>query len=509
MQYIKKALKIAIFAVFITTNTTVFAIEAEQSQVLKAIINSANEIEINTEIIFDAKDSFIEEESTNIKYIWDFGDESFAEGQEVSKLYKEPGIYEVKLKIEKDNEIEITNKEIFVYNKMILLISDSKTVKEKKNLYLDYAKNENVYLYFIDSFNSATDFISQEILHKKLATEIDKIQKSKNIIIWTEENAGINALNRLTQLYPNLKPSFDNKSILIIGDIASMDKRRLSFYFSNIKPNKMLVAKESSIFGIISDKENDLRQKFISEGLEYEEINEKTGEIKIRNIISHTINRLINQGVPESVLVILLLFPVIVTILIFLRQIIGLLYPNILYLSLITLAFLVIGLYAGIFIVFLSSITIFLSKKIFRNAGMLYTSKTGIILILVSFLIFLLLIFNNFLELFDNQLLSIAIIPIIFLSTITEQLVKIEYGLNKNIKNTIKLLAICISIYFLLGGQIQVFPYIIQFTKLKEFILLYPELLPFLLIVNLIISKWTGLRVLERIRFRKLLRNID
>lgn len=504
-----KRIGITFLFTIILSQSSSLALELESEQLLKPIIKSEDYVEINKEIVFDAKDSFLGTDTENTKFEWDMGDGTKKTGIETSHTYEEPGNYNVQLSIKKGNLSEKLEKEVFVYNKMIFMISDSKILKEKVNFYEEYAKNENILITLTESFNSATDFISQEILLKKLSQDSEKIEQATDIIIWTEENAGINALNRTILTYKNLQSKFANKNIFIIGDINSMDKQRLSSYFSILAPQKMIVVKESAIYGIIEYKNNEIKEKLLNDGVEFFEIDKNSGNIKIWNIMSYTINKLIKKGIPESSIVLILLLPVIVTILIFFRQIIGLVFPNIIYPTLISLTFLVIGLYPGIFIISLSSITIYLTKKILKNVGMLYTTKTGIVLIINSFLILLLIIFNDFLGLFESEYFSIAIIPALFLATITEQIIKPEKGLKKTFNTILQLLLICTIIYILIGGQISTFSYTIQFIKIKEFTLIHPEIIPLLLVFNVIIGKWTGLRLLERIRFKDLLKSLD
>ncbi len=496
--------------IFSIKSIPAIAFQPSESQIIRPVIDSLQNVKIGEEVIFDAKDSFIEENFGNeIEFVWDLGDGTEKKGEKISHIYEKTGKFEVVLTIKTNNYTESIKKELFIYNKTVLLISDSKKFKEKYSFFDEYAKKENIYLITIDSFNANTDFISQEILIKKLSQETRIIEKSKDIIIWTEENSGINALSRLVQVNTSLKPILNEKNILIIGDINSMDTQRLSAHFKTLNPKKMIVSKEMGIYGIIDYKEDKLKETLINLGVEFIEIDEKSGNVKIWNIVSYTVNKLINKGVPESTIALILLLPVIISILIFYRQIIGLVFPNIVFPTLIILTFLVIGLYAGLFILILSSISIYTTKNLTKKSAMLYTTKTGIVLIINSFLVFILLIFNDFLEIFDTHFFSIAIIPTLFLATITEQVIKNEKGIKKNINLTIQLLLICVSIYFLVGGQISMFSYIIQFTKIKEFFLLHPETIPFLLIFTILIGKWTGLRLLERIRFRYLIRNLD
>jgi len=43
----------------------------------------------------------------------------------------------------------------------------------------------------------------------------------------------------------------------------------------------------------------------------------------------------------------------------------------------------------------------------------------------------------------------------------------------------------------------------------KNLMLTYPELIFFIFVINVLLGKWTGLRVLEYVRFREILRHME
>ena len=63
--------------------------------------------------------------------------------------------------------------------------------------------------------------------------------------------------------------------------------------------------------------------------------------------------------------------------------------------------------------------------------------------------------------------------------------------------------------YFVVGGVIDVGLFSFKTEFIKNLMLTYPELIFLILIINILLGKWTGLRVLEYVRFREILRNIE
>ena len=192
----KKAILIGII-IFLLSPITGFAAEGNgNGTYLEAVINMETEVELNKSTIFDASQSFIPDPTQNLSYKWNFGDGNTNEGIEVLHSYKEPGYKVVKLTVNNGTTTVEKELNIFVYQKLVLLITDQTEDQERIRIFQNIAENEGVYLKVIESFGSSTEFISEEILTKKLNEESLNIQKAQEIITWTKENAGLNAISR-------------------------------------------------------------------------------------------------------------------------------------------------------------------------------------------------------------------------------------------------------------------------------------------------------------------------
>ncbi|MEK7547434.1 MAG: PKD domain-containing protein, partial [Patescibacteria group bacterium] len=186
---------------------------------LKAVINTSEAVEVKKSIILDASQSFIPETNKKIRYEWDFGDGNKNEGVEVLHVYKQPGYYTATLKVT-DGKLESeTTKDVFVFRKMIMLITDNTEAEDRIKIIQDFAEKKEVYFFVLDSYGSSTEFISEEILTKKINEDTQALTKAKQIVIWTEENAGLNALSRFIQSNTkNLEEIFSQKTIIILGN---------------------------------------------------------------------------------------------------------------------------------------------------------------------------------------------------------------------------------------------------------------------------------------------------
>ena len=95
---------------------------------------------------------------------------------------------------------------------------------------------------------------------------------------------------------------------------------------------------------------------------------------------------------------------------------------------------------------------------------------------------------------------AVAIFPIIIMIIITEKFIEaqIEKGAKKATILTLETLAISIVTYFLVSWE-----------TFETLLLAYPELILLTFIINYFNGRFTGLRLLEYFRFRKIFQNAD
>lgn len=484
-----------------------------ENNYLQASIRSESAIELNKNIIFDASDSFIPENTENVTYNWDFGDGNSDEGIEVFHSYIEPGEYEVSLTInDGENESNIINK-TFVYRKYILLISDNLEAKDRIELIKSFAEKEGVYIKIIESFGSSTEFISEEVLVKKLNEDPNQIDKTGEIIVWTQQNAGLNAISRYIQSKTDNKPNFSQKTIIVISnDFGTSNLNRVQNQYQVLEPKQLIIAKEAAVHPLIETLEiNNYIESLKQKGYEFILINEKSNKLRPWNFMSYLVNILIQQGIPDNTIALLLLLPVIATIITILKQFVGITTYGIYTPSIMTLSFLIIGIQAGLLTLFAAFAAGLLARLLLKNSSMLFIPKMAIVITLVAMSLLLALALSIYLNLFDAEFLSLAIFPMIILSTLVEKLVRVKS--NKNLSSTMMLMAettfVALLAYFITGGELSAGYFSIKLDLIRGLILSYPELIFLLIIINVILGKWSGLRLIERYRFRELLRNIE
>jgi len=502
-----------VFLLIIIGSNAVFAQENIAVTELQPVITSTDSVEIDKNIIFDASKTLSPDANKNLTFKWDFGDGNKDEGGEVVHNYTSSGPKTISLTVNDGEKTSVSTKEIFVYKKIIIFITDRSDLKERIAGFKNFARERDINIMLIESYESATDFISEEILKRKLIESIDDLKKLDKIIVWTDGNSGLNALSwvKQQQTETNEPISFDTKSILFLAD-SGQGASQIYRQYDLLKPENIIVAKEAAIYPFIESSDSS---KFIerlkTDGYDFSLINEQTGQLQIWNFVSYFVNYLIDSGIPANTVILILMLPVIATIVAFMKQIIGITTFGIYTPSIITLTFWILGLKVGL----LTLLIVFLvgtgSRYALKKLSLLYIPKMAIVLTMVALAIFAMLIISIKFNLFDAEFFALSIFPMLILSTLTEKFINVqtEEGFKKAIVLTLETVFVAIVAYIVIGGEVDLLFLKMKFSSLQSFMLSYPEIILLIIFINILLGRWTGLRLVERIRFREVLRHVE
>ena len=481
---------------------------------IKAAITKHESTEILKSTIFDASLSFIPKQSSNIVYEWEFGDGNNGQGLEVLHTYKNPGFYNVKLKIyEKDNPENFSEDslEIFAYRKMVILLTDIPEKQDWIPVIKNYSENHGVFLKVIDSFGSNTDFISEELLSKKISEEITSFQKAEDVIIFTNENAGLNALSRNFQnTYSKNKINLGQKNLILISNDIEETKDRIQKQFSIFEINEILMTKEAAITNFIDSRNyEEFKNKLKEGGYDFVIINEETGKTATWKFMTNMVNTLIGNGIPDNIIILILLLPLIVTVVSIMKQVVGFTTFGVYIPTIITFTFLITGLQIGLITLLLSLTSSLLSMFVIKRINMMLIPKYSVSLIITSIFLIVFLTIGIKFEYLSAQYLSVAIFPLLILCTLPEKLISIrsERGILSGLIIFMETMFTAILAYIISGGEVNLYFFTLKVSVFKNFLLYYPEIIIILIFVNIMLGRWSGLRLLESIKFRELLRH--
>ncbi len=498
------------------------AVAAEQEEgttldtntLLEAVVTSEETIAVKRSAIFDASQSFLTNPDETYTYEWDFGDGNKNQGAEVLHAYKDPGRYTISLKVYNGTEESTVEKEVFVFKKLILLITDRDENQEQIATIRSYAEKQGVYIHLLESFGSASEFISEEILTKKLIESTSSLQKAIQIAVWTKQNSGLNALSRFVQESKEASSpaNFSQKSIVVITNNVSSYSNRIRRQFQLLSPKNIVLIPEAGIYQLIdSFTSGDFINNLETKGYEHEVITEGSYKLRPWNFMSYSLSILIEKGIPDNTIALLLLLPIIATVVAVMKQVVGLTTMGIYTPTIITLSFLIIGPPFGLLTLLMVLIVGVLARHLLKKVRLLFIPKMAIILTVVAITLFLTLILSMLLGMFDSTFFSLAIFPMVIISTLVEKFVSIktEKGLISAVILMSETIVVSLVAYIIAGGEMSLGFATVQWDFFRNLMLNYPEFIFVLLVINILLGRWSGLRILEFIRFREVLRHVE
>jgi len=214
--------------------------------------------------------------------------------------------------------------------------------------------------------------------------------------------------------------------------------------------------------------------------------------------VSPIIRFFMEQGVPFETVILILMLPIIATLIAFLRQVVGIKAFGIYTPLIITFAFLATnGLRYGVAI-FLAVLLIgMLMRFILKPFRLLYLPRVAIMLTVVALLILVFLTFGG--QLKRTGLASVSIFPILIMITLVEKFVavQIEKGNRTALILALETLVISIIGFYIASSKILI-----------QMIVGYPWIILLTIPINVLIGRWTGLRISEYIRFKDVIKKL-
>jgi len=214
----------------------------------------------------------------------------------------------------------------------------------------------------------------------------------------------------------------------------------------------------------------------------------------------------VSQGVPIGTVTLILMLPIVVLIIAFFRQVVGIKAFGIYTPALIIFAFLAIKAEAGSFwggirygtAIFATVIAVGTLARIFlKRFRLLYLPRVAMVISIVSLSTLLMLILGGMAK--RTGLASVSIFPILIMITLVEKFVTVQIEKGKKAAIYLSLETLFISI---VGYSIA------SWSLLIIYLQKYPWLVFVAILINIFLGKWTGLRLSEVIRFKKLIKNV-
>ncbi|MDP3997238.1 MAG: 7TM domain-containing protein [Candidatus Andersenbacteria bacterium] len=462
---------------------------------------------IGKKISFDSSASSVNGDVAIQEIFWDFGDGTTTTGTKVSHAYTRPGTFKVRLVITSSLGQSEDSTSVDVFSRVMILLTDNNASDEQLNIYQQQAAQEKLLLLVIKSKSGGPEALVEEDLTKQLVNAREEVSQANIITAWTSGSVGANVLSKFGQHIKQADElsfndlDMNHKGIFLLTDtpFAVLSPTSQST-FDQLRPEYVALARPDALPLLFSSKTAaDSRENIIAAQIEHRLFgtfsSRAVSDIGPTNFMSFGINYLVNRGVPINNILLILMIPVITTILSFARQVIGIKAFGLITPAMTTLSFLVMGLQTGliVFVVVLLSGT--LTRLLLRRLHLLYLPRMALVLTTASLAILVLLGISAATG--KTATLSFSIFPILILTILAEEFIAVQFtrGLRTALRITVWTLVLVIISYFIVSWQL-----------LRTLLLSYPETILLAIPINIILGRFSGLRLTEYLRFRELLR---
>lgn len=472
-------------------------VELSSEYPITAAISANDSVGVNRSIIFDASGTASTDTEDNLTYEWFFGDGNRQQGIEVVHSYAHPGEYEVNL-IVRDSLGNQASKlhDVFVYENSFVLVTNVEDEAERLTALVDSAQEQFVYINLIDAYSSDSEFLEEEQLKSAMTEHRNELSSSDTIVVWTNGSSGLTVFSQVQQSLSD-EDFFSGKDIVFVSDQDFGSLANIaSGVYDTVQPDRIVLTRSEAVWALL-EIEDDFVGLLEERGIQYEVVDDKL-HLRPWNILSFFVNSMVDLGVPSNTIRLVLMLPVIVTIVAFMKQVVGLTTLGVYTPSILALSFIALDLEFGLLILlailFIGTIT----RLFLRRYRLMYIPRMAIVLTFVSLTILFLLFIG---ALFDvSTVAGIAVFPMLIMSTMVEKFISIQSG--KGLRSALTLVGEAVLVAILAY-------FVAEWDALKVIVMGHPEVILLFLLVNVILARWSGLRLMEYVRFREIIRHAE
>lgn len=443
--------------------------------ILKAVIDVVDSTKLNKGVFFDASQSIVPKDET-VSYQWDLGDGTLTAGQQVIHKYSKSGIYDIVLTIKTLSSVSSATAKLWIYDKSFLVLTDGPSLPI--DIYSIGAKN-GVLIEVKNIFDAHIDMSPS-------------IMDARHILFYVYDITNLPFFLALK----NKSVDFTNKELFISfknNDIVSTSF--IGNIFNLLGVSHIIKISTDIISQIITDKPIDeILYKMRQNGVSYQLYDEFSVSFSYLNFFSYVLNYMIFKGVSASVIYTLLLLPLIVTLIAFLRHIVGISNSGVYLPSILTVIFISLGIVYGIFLTFIIYLFVYFYRLFSKNLKLYVAPYTSFMIILLTLFIYFIFGAGIYFGIVDPSYLgNSSLFPILILILSSERFMHIQ--IDKGFVHSVYILIDTIFVAFVTYITVS------YFSFFKTLILMYPEFIFMFLILNFMIGKYKGLRMMEMLHY--------
>lgn len=249
---------------------------------------------------------------------------------------------------------------------------------------------------------------------------------------------------------------------------------------------------QSSNNNITSLETESQRQQILSQLME----KRGTNHVTYTNFIPAAVQYAIMAGVPTNTIVLILLLPILATIVVAFRYLVGLSGIGLLVPIALSITLLGTDVTPGFIMLTAIILASLVSRFILRRLPIMQMPKVALSMLMVAIFLLAALTISSIYGIIDVR--SLSIFPILLFILLSDRIVSLflERDFVETIQTTIITLFLAVLGFLLLTWQ-----------QLRFFILVYPESILLLIPINIAIGRYFGLRMTEYIKFQPILKH--
>jgi len=469
---------------------------------LSVLISAPDDSPVGRPILLDGSASRVV--GDDIRYAWYVNDNETPISTSVDAIYtpEQPGHVRFRLVIrslvEGVQQRAESEKELTVYRRKMVLVADPEVGEEKLALHQNAAEQNGVYLKILRLPEPKLTTRLQDAWLATLQDRETDFRGSEAVMFWTDAANGAQLLTQAFRGDSAVLSDIRNQSMVLVTNRRLWTVAQTTqAFFPILRPQRIVLLQPAALLPFLEARSipSFLRDAEIR-GIQAVTIDESTQVSYSWRMLSRLVSYMLSNGLSSQTILLLLMLPVIATILSFLKQVIGVTTFGLFAPSIIALSFLVLGWWLGtLFFLFIVT-TGYLSRAFMSRLHILYIPKVAIIITIVSLTLLLLLGINVW---FGMVISRDTVFVLLIMSTLAESFLtaKSEQGTISaisGIAQTLFAALLCVSI--------------VQIPSFQVLVLAYPELLLITILLNILIGRYTGLRLSEYFRFREVFRHM-
>ncbi len=473
------------------------------------VITVKSEVEVGKNLILNASNSSIPQALTP-SFTWYINGEERERGEEAVVIFDTPGRYTIRLEIQEEEAVFSTETTVFAFADVITFLYNGAPEIFDSNMEAlqTLAEQKGVFLNIQNTPRGSSLFVEQP-LSSNDASLFQELLLGSTIIVGGPDGTGVLSL---ISNFKNIAAEGQEKLrsipvLLSTQESLWLQSRVLERMKGRLVPENFIVVKRDPFSLLNLYLQSDNLESFVPR-IPAEEVARLTPSA-IQDSFLFPLSSLltdgITAGIPSEVLLFILFLPFLMTISVFLKQMIGVETVGVFQTIVLTLSFLVLGITLGTLTFLFTLVIGMIGRVLLQKAHVLYVARISLVLSLAAIGLFVALVVgaqNGYqfgLEGTGGTAALLGIFPMILIAIQADRLSVLVVKRRDLREDLIRLISTYLAVVV---GYL-----IIKVDILELTLLAIPELVLIAFIVQYAIGRYAGLRVVEYLRFRELFKH--